>query len=95
MSHASTRRMPRRLALVLSVTAVLTAGSAFGQDASPTSQPSNKKTATLETVTVTAEKRTEDLQKVPISMTVVTAEKLESFGQAGDGVLQLASRAPS
>ncbi len=28
-------------------------------------------------------------------MTVITAEKLEAFGQAGDGVLQLAARAPS
>lgn len=96
MSHASTRRMPRRLAIALSIATVLAAGSSFAQDATPTSQaPGKTKSATLETINVTAEKRTEDLQKVPISMTVVTAEKLESFGQAGDGVLQLASRAPS
>ena len=35
------------------------------------------------------------MQKVPISMTVLPADKLEAFGQAGQGVLPLASRAPS
>ncbi|TBR35958.1 MULTISPECIES: TonB-dependent receptor [Dyella] len=56
---------------------------------------SKKKPTELQAVTVTAEKRVEDLQKVPVSMTVLPAEKLEAFGQAGDTVLQLASRAPS
>ena len=93
MSLVSSRRMPRRLVIALSIATALTAGPAFAQDA--TTNAPKAKTATLETVTVTAEKRTEDLQKVPISMTVITAEKLEAFGQAGDGVLQLAARAPS
>ncbi|KAG9557412.1 hypothetical protein KCV01_g21888, partial [Aureobasidium melanogenum] len=96
MSLASSRT-PRRLVIALSIATALSAGAAIAQDATPNAQPSSApaKTATLQTVTVTAEKRTEDLQKVPISMTVVTSEKLEAFGQAGDGVLQLASRAPS
>ncbi|KAF1006519.1 MAG: Ferrichrome outer membrane transporter/phage receptor [Luteibacter sp.] len=96
MSLASSRS-PRRLVIALSIATALSAGAAIAQDATSTAQPSSApaKTATLQTVTVTAEKRTEDLQKVPISMTVVTSEKLEAFGQAGDGVLQLASRAPS
>ncbi len=93
MSLVSSRRMPRRLVIALSIATALTVGPVFAQDAAPTAPKA--KTATLETVTVTAEKRTEDLQKVPISMTVITAEKLEAFGQAGDGVLQLAARAPS
>lgn len=96
MSLASSRS-PRRLVIALSIATALSAGAAIAQDATSPAQPSSApaKTATLQTVTVTAEKRTEDLQKVPISMTVVTSEKLEAFGQAGDGVLQLASRAPS
>ncbi|MET0935780.1 MAG: TonB-dependent receptor plug domain-containing protein, partial [Luteibacter sp.] len=96
MSLTSTR-MPRRLVIALSIATAFAGGSAIAQDAAPSAPPSNasEKTATLQTINVTAEKRTEDLQKVPISMTVVTAEKLEAFGQAGDGVLQLASRAPS
>ncbi|WP_413623524.1 TonB-dependent receptor [Luteibacter sp. Lutesp34] len=98
MSFASPRRTPRRLVIALSIASALAAGTAIAQDASQQeTQPSDapSRTATLQTINVTAEKRTEDLQKVPISMTVVTAEKLEAFGQAGDGVLQLASRAPS
>lgn len=97
MSFASSRGTPRRLVIALSIATALAGGTAIAQDASSNAKPSTApaKTATLQTVTVTAEKRTEDLQKVPISMTVVTSEKLEAFGQAGDGVLQLASRAPS
>ncbi|TAL84957.1 MAG: TonB-dependent receptor [Rhodanobacter sp.] len=59
----------------------------------PAGKPS--KTTQLQTVKVTASKRVENLQRVPMSITVLTPEKLESFGQAGDSVLQLASRAPS
>ncbi|TCV91185.1 iron complex outermembrane receptor protein [Luteibacter rhizovicinus] len=89
-------RTPRRLAIALHIAAVLAAGSAVAQNAPAenTGTPPPK-TATLQTINVTAEKRVEDMQKVPISMTVLPAEKLEAFGQAGDGVLQLASRAPS
>ena len=98
MSFASPRRTPRRLVIALSIASALAAGTAIAQDAPQQETQSSdapSRTATLQTINVTAEKRTEDLQKVPISMTVVTAEKLEAFGQAGDGVLQLASRAPS
>ena len=35
--------------------------------------------ATLETVTVTAQKRTEDVQKVPISIQVLSQEKLDEL----------------
>ncbi|MBB3228864.1 iron complex outermembrane receptor protein [Luteibacter sp. Sphag1AF] len=89
-------RTPRRLAIALHIAVALAAGTAAAQDA-PAANTANTppKTATLQTISVTAEKRVEDMQKVPISMTVLPAEKLEAFGQAGDGVLQLASRAPS
>ncbi|HEV7778883.1 MAG TPA: TonB-dependent receptor [Luteibacter sp.] len=86
-------RLPRRIVLALSIATALALGApAFAQDAEA-AKPA--KAATLQTINVTAEKRVEDMQKVPISMTVLPAEKLEAFGQAGDGVLQLASRAPS
>jgi outer membrane receptor protein involved in Fe transport len=63
-------------------------GIAFAQDA-PQSAPADQaaqtappateksKTATLETVTVTAQKRAEDLQKVPISIQAISSETLE------------------
>ena len=77
------------LALGLPVSAVLAQ-----QAATPAKSPSNKATE-LQTVNVTATKRVENIQKVPMSITVLTPEKLEAFGQSGDTVLQLASRAPS
>jgi len=49
----------------------LMAGGGIAHAAEPTD------TTTLEEVVVTAQKRTEDLQKVPISLTVLTAKELE------------------
>ncbi len=47
------------------------------------SQAQDAETGTLEEVVVTAQKRSEDLQKVPISLTVLAGEKLEEL-QLGD-----------
>jgi iron complex outermembrane receptor protein len=96
-----TAASPTRFAvLALSIASALAMGTvAHAQDANapaaaPAKSPSGK-TTQLETVNVTAEKRVENLQKVPISMTVLTPEKLDNYGQSGDTVLQLAGRAPS
>ena len=57
--------------------------AAFAQEASPTpaADPAATETraATLDTVTVTAQKRVENLQKVPISMQVLGAEQLDKL----------------
>ncbi|MHB8913369.1 MAG: TonB-dependent receptor plug domain-containing protein, partial [Lysobacter sp.] len=54
---------------------------AFAQvaDPAPVQAPEREKSEapTLETVTVTAQKRTENLQKVPISIQAIGAEQLE------------------
>ena len=49
----------------------------------------------LETVTVTAERKEEDLQKVPISITAVDVEKLNVIGAGGDDIRVLSGRLPS
>ena len=43
----------------------------------PDDQAAEEKKATLDTVTVTAQKRTENLQEVPISIQVLGEQKLE------------------
>lgn len=48
------------------------------QPATP-AQPASGRTATLEAVTVTAQKRTENLQKVPISLEVLGEQKLDEL----------------
>ena len=56
---------------------------AFAQDAAQTQPPETTqgklKVATLSAVTVTAQKRTENLQKVPISIQVLGTEKIEQL----------------
>jgi len=56
---------------------VLAAGQAVAQEAAPPS--STGEAATLEAVVVTAQKRAQDVQDVPISMEVLGAEKLEAM----------------
>lgn len=70
-------RMPLAAAICLAI-----AAPAFAQDAGTTSSatpPKDQKVAQLSTVTVTAQKRTENLQKVPISMQVLGTEKIEQL----------------
>ncbi|OZB67906.1 MAG: TonB-dependent receptor, partial [Lysobacterales bacterium 13-68-4] len=88
--------MLRSLRPVVLTAAIATAlaGQVHAQDTAP-AKASPAKAATLQTVNVTAEKHVENLQEVPISISVITPEKLQSFGDANDGVLQLAARAPS
>lgn len=97
MTAASPTRFALLALSIASALAVVT--TAFAQDANtPAAAPAkgqNGKPVQLETVNVTAEKRVENLQKVPVSMTVITAQQLSNYGQAGDTVLQLAGRAPS
>jgi iron complex outermembrane recepter protein len=86
--------------LALSIASALAVGNtAFAQDANPPAaapaKGQNGKPVQLETINVTAEKRVENLQKVPVSMTVITPQQLSNYGQSGDTVLQLAGRAPS
>jgi len=45
----------------------------------PAATPPEARSATLETITVTAQKRAENVQKVPISMQVLSTEKLEQL----------------
>ncbi len=77
--HARRRlsRMPLAAAICVAI-----AAPAFAQDVgttSPTTPPKNQKVAELSTVTVTAQKRTENLQKVPISIQVLGTEKIEQL----------------
>lgn len=70
-------RLPLTAAICLAF-----AAPAFGQDAgtqATANPPKDQKVAELSTVTVTAQKRTENLQKVPISIQVLGTEKIEQL----------------
>jgi len=84
--HRSTQTSPRnrlarkpvRLPLVAAI--YLAFGSALAQEAQPPpAQTTANQTPVLDTVTVTAQKRSEDVQKVPISIQVLGKEKLDEL----------------
>jgi len=82
------RRRPRNLTFT-ALAAGIAAGSQFGayaQEATP---------GTVQTVTVTAERRSENILAVPNSVTSLSGESLEVLGSSGEDVRQLAGRAPS
>ena len=78
--------------LALAIVLALPSSFAFAQEAEKTAQP---KPATLEAVTVTAERREEDIQDVPVSITAVSGEKLDVLRSGGEDVTLLSGRLPS
>lgn len=51
--------------------------------------------AAIEEIVVTAQKREQALQEVPLSVEVVAGDKLDVLSSAGEDVLFLAARVPS
>ena len=79
MPRAGLARLPLAAAICLAIAAPALAQDA-GQAATSTATPATKpKTTTLGVVNVTAQKRTENLQKVPISINVLENDQLEAL----------------
>ena len=79
-------RLHRGAALtVLALAVAAVAAPAFAQEAS----------VTLDDVIVTAQKRSENIQEVPVSVAAVSGEKLDAVFAGGEDVLALSSRVPS
>ncbi|HJU39745.1 MAG TPA: TonB-dependent receptor [Tahibacter sp.] len=84
-----------RSGLAVALASALAAGAATAETAADQADGGERSTSQLEAVTVTAQRREEDVQKVPISITTVEAEKLQNIGAAGADVRALAGRLPS
>ena len=78
---------PARLAFALACALPVTV---FAQEATTASTP-----ATLDAVQVTAQRRVENIQDVPVSITTLDAEKLGVLGSGGTDIRFLSSRVPS
>jgi iron complex outermembrane receptor protein len=77
----------RKILLLGTAFAALTfAGAASAQEAA---------SAQLDAVVVTAERRSENLQKVPLSVAAVAGEQLRAVQAGGDDILSLSGRVPS
>ena len=86
MSHF-TRRAPFALALLAS-----TISAAWAQQAAA---PAAAASGVLQTVTVTAERRTENIKDVPSAVSIISGEKLDVLNSSGEDVRMLSGRVPS
>ncbi len=78
----------KKSALVLSIqAALLTATPVLAEE-------QQDEDAKLEKITVTALKRTQSIQDVPVSIATISGEKFENMFAAGDDILALATRVP-
>jgi iron complex outermembrane receptor protein len=72
--------------------ALLLPAHAFAQDAAATA--ADEPSEGLGDIVVTAERRTENLQRVPVSVGVVGGDQLRNFQASGDDILSLSGRVP-
>ena len=84
---------PASLAYGLSLAAFLAAPAVVAQTAADSKSP--KVDGKLETITVTAERREENIKDVPVSISTLSGEKLDIINSGGQDVRALAGRVPS
>ena len=87
----------RAAALAAVATAAITASPAFAQEAAaPTAPAAVADTAAIPDIVVTAERRSQNLQKVPVSVGVLNGNALRDIQAGGDDtLLSLSGRVPS
>jgi iron complex outermembrane receptor protein len=71
------------------------AGAAHGQAAAPADAASAADAGKLQTITVTAQRITEDIRQVPISVSTLGTEALDVLNSSGDDIRALSGRVPS
>ena len=86
---------PHRLAFAIA--ALLPFGTAFAQETAPAAPavPAATQATTLDAVEVTAQRRVENIQDVPVSISTLSSEKIEVFASGGNDVRFLSARVPS
>jgi iron complex outermembrane receptor protein len=88
MPRFGTQKVSLLMGAALSaLSAVAFGGAALAQDAAPSS-------TALDEIVVTAERRSENLQKVPLSVAAVGGDQLRAVQAGGDDILSLSGRVP-
>ena len=96
MTRDHAKLAPRRLALAIALS--LPAAAAFAQDAAADPAATAGKpdaAAVLDQIQVTAQRRVENIQDVPVSVSTVSGEKLDVLESGGTDVRFLSARVPS
>jgi iron complex outermembrane receptor protein len=84
----------RRAPFVFGVLA-MAISSAWAQQAAAPAAPASAAAGTLQAVTVTAERRSENIKDVPSSVSTIRGEKLDVLNSSGEDVRMLSGRVPS
>ena len=88
MHRLTARRLPSHHHVIAAAALAALGTSASAQSATP-------ETGQLQTITVTAERRTENVQQVPNSVSVLSSELLDVLNTSGQDVRMLSGRVPS
>ena len=95
MTHRSAST-PRRLTpLSLSIALAFAGGAVHAQSAAPSDAASAAEAGKLQTVTVTAQRVTEDVKSVPIAVSTIGGEALDVLNSSGEDIRALSGRVPS
>lgn len=96
MNRIATQRAarPALREAAAAVSLALLAWPAFAQEAAPAADAAKDKSQ-LETVTITAERRVENIKEVPNAVTKISGEKLDVLNSSGQDVRFLSGRVPS
>ena len=86
---------PRRGLLPLAIALVLSAPALAQQAGEAGPEPADSAAVQLDVVEVTAQRRVENIQDVPLSITSLGGEKLDIIGSGGEDIRFLSSRLPS
>ncbi|MGN0858532.1 MAG: TonB-dependent receptor, partial [Stenotrophomonas sp.] len=88
-SRSAHVRRPVVRPLVLALATVLPAAAMAQQDAA------SPQAATLDAISVTAARKSENIQDVPVSISTVSGEKLDALVSGGTDIRFLSGRVPS
>ena len=89
------RALANGLTFGLTIAAAMSMPSAFAQSAPTDAKTSGKVEGKLDTITVTAERREENIKDVPVSISTLSGEKLDIINSGGQDIRMLAARVPS
>jgi len=97
MTPSRLRPAPRPLALAIATLLPFAAAAQDAPQTAPAAAPEDaeQRAATLDTVEVTAQRRVENIQDVPVSISTVGGEKLDALSSGGGDVRFLSGRVPS
>ncbi len=99
MRHRTRRQTPfarcLRIGLFAAPPIALALPAAMAQQVAPPAAAASASAGTLQTVTVTAERRVENIKDVPSSVSTLSGEKLDVLTSSGQDIRLLSGRVPS